>query len=98
MIRIVTRLLVAPKNRGSVMANAPKLIAFFEKHGVRSEGVFENFAESEIIHLWSAASMQAYEDATLRIRGDPEFRTFAGQAAQAIELERKEFWRAVAQG
>ena len=97
MIRIVTRLLVAPKNRGSVMANAPKLIAFFEKHGVHSEGVFENFAESEFIHLWSAASMQAYEDATLRIRSDPEFRAFATQAAQAIELERKEFWRSVAQ-
>jgi hypothetical protein len=77
------------------MANAPKLIAFFEKHGVRSEGVFENFADSEVIHLWSATSMQAYEEATLRIRGDAEFRTFAGEAAQWIELERKELWRAV---
>jgi len=98
MIRIVTRLLVAPKNRGSVMANAPKLVSFFEKYGVQSEGVFENFAESEVIHLWSAASIQAYEDATLRIRSDPEFRTFAGQAAQVIEQERKEFWRSVPQG
>jgi len=98
MIRIVSRLLVAPKNRGSVMANAPKLILFFERYGVRSEGVFENFAESEIIHLWSAASIQAYEDATLRIRSDPEFRSFAGQAAQVIELERKEFWRSLGPG
>jgi hypothetical protein len=95
MIRIVTRLLVSPRNRAAVMANAPKLIAFFEKHGVRSEGVFENFADSEVIHLWSAANMQAYEEATLRIRGDAEFRTFAGEAAQWIELERKELWRAV---
>ncbi len=95
MIRIVTRLLVSPRNRAAVMANAPKLIAFFERHGVRSEGVFENFSESEVIHLWSAASMQAYEDATLRIRGDAEFRAFAGEAAQWIELERKELWRAV---
>ncbi len=95
MIRIVTRLLVSPRNRGAVMQNAPKLVAFFEKHGIKSEGVFENFHESEIVHLWSAASIGAYEEATASLRGDLAFREFAGSAAQLIELEKKEYWRAI---
>jgi hypothetical protein len=96
MIRIVTRLLVSPKNRGAVMQNAPKLVAFFEKHGLKSEGVFENFHESEIVHLWSASNIAAYEVATAALRGDAAFREFAGSAAQLIELEKKEYWRAIA--
>lgn len=97
MIRIVTRLLVSPKNRGTVMKNAPKLVAFFEKHGLKSEGVFENFHESEIVHLWSASSISAYEEATARIRADAGFREFAAAASQVIELEKKEYWRAIPQ-
>lgn len=96
MIRIVTRLQVKPANRGAVMQNAPQLVAFFEKHGIRSEGVFENFHESEIVHLWSAASIAAYEAATAGLRGDAAFREFAGAAAPFIELEKKEYWRAIA--
>ena len=96
MIRIVTRIAVKPLNRGTVMQNAPKLIAFFEKHGIKSEGAFENFHESEIIHVWSAASIGAYEEATAKIRADAAFREFAGQAALAIEFEKKEYWRALA--
>jgi len=95
MIRIVTRLLVSPKNRGAVVQNAPKLVAFFEKHGLRSEGVFENFHECEIVHLWSAPSIGDYEAATAGLRGDAAFREFAGSAAQLIELEKKEYWRAI---
>jgi hypothetical protein len=93
MIRIVTRLAVRPKNRAKVMQNAPRLVAFFERHGIRSEGVFENFHECEVIHLWSAADMAAYDAATAAIRNDPEFRAFAGEAAELIETERKEYWR-----
>lgn len=96
MIRIVTRLIVRPRNRGAVMQNAPKLVAFFEKHGVKSEGVFENFHESEVVHLWSAASIAAYEAATAGLRGDAAFREFAGAAAMLIESEKKEYWRAIA--
>jgi hypothetical protein len=96
MIRIVTRLAVRPKNRARVLQNAPRLVAFFEKHGLRSEGVFENFSECEVIHLWSAADMAAYDAATLAIRSDPDFRAFAGEAAELIETERKEYWRALA--
>ena len=96
MIRIVTRLQVKPLNRGAVMQNAPKLVAFFEKHGIRSEGVFENFHASEIVHLWSAASIAAYEEATASLRGDAAFREFAGAAAPFIEFEQKEYWRAIA--
>ena len=77
------------------MQNAPKLVAFFEKHGLKSEGVFENFHESEIVHLWSAPSIAAYEEATARIRADAAFREFASAAAQVIELEKKEYWRAI---
>ena len=57
MIRIVTRLAVAPKNRRKVAENAVELVRLFEKHGVKSEGVFENFHQSEIVHLWSATDM-----------------------------------------
>ena len=64
MIRIVTRLIVSPRNRGTVTQNAKRLVEFFEKHGVKSEGVFENFHESEVVHLWSAPSIAAYEQAT----------------------------------
>ena len=78
------------------MQNAPKLVAFFEKHGLKSEGVFENFHESEIVHLWSASNIAAYEAATAALRGDAAFREFAGSAAQLIELEKKEYWRAIA--
>ena len=95
MIRIVTRLIVKPSNRGAVMQNAPNLVAFFEKHGVKSEGVFENFHESEIVHLWSAESIAAYEQAKAGLRGDAAFREFAGAAAQLIEFEKKEYWRAI---
>ena len=95
MIRIVTRLAVRPKNRGKVMQNASRLIHFFEKHGVKSEGVFENFHECEVIHLWSVADMAAYDAATAAIRNDPEFRAFAGEAAELIETERKEYWRSI---
>lgn len=95
MIRIVTRLVVSPRNRGAVMQNAARLVAFFEGVGVRSEGVFESFADGEVVHLWSAPSIQAYEEATAKLRGDEAFRTFAGEAAQLIERERKEYWRAV---
>ncbi|MGH2898009.1 MAG: hypothetical protein ACREBE_02360 [bacterium] len=84
-----------PLNRGAVIQNAPKLVALFEKHGIRSEGVFENFGESEIVHLWSAASIAAYEQATAGLRGDAAFREFAGAAAQVIEFEKKEYWRAI---
>ena len=96
MIRVVTRLAVRPKNRGKVMQNAPRLVAFFEKHGLRSEGFFENFHECEVIHLWSARDMAAYDAATVSLRNDPEFRAFAGEAAELIETERKEYWRAPA--
>ena len=95
MIRIVTRLAVRPKNRAQVMQNASRLVHFFERHGVRSEGVFESFHESEVIHLWSVADMAAYDAATLAIRNDPEFREFAREAAELIESERKEYWRAL---
>jgi hypothetical protein len=95
MIRIVTRLIVKPLHRGAVMQNAPKLVAFFEKHGVKSEGVFENFHESEVVHVWSAASIAEYEAATAGLRGDAAFREFAGAAAQLIESEKKEYWRAI---
>jgi hypothetical protein len=95
MIRIVTRLIVSPRNRGAVLQNAPRLVEFFEKHGVKSEGVFENFHESEVVHLWSAPSIAAYEQATAGLRGDGAFREFAGAAAQLIEFEKKEYWRAI---
>ena len=96
MIRIVTRLAVAPKNRRKVAENAVELVRLFEKHGLRSEGVFENFHESEIIHLWSAADMAAYDAATVSLRGDQEFLAFAAQAAEPIVTEKKEYWRAIA--
>lgn len=96
MIRIVTRLAVAPKNRRKVAENAAELVRLFEKHGLRSEGVFESFEESEIIHLWSAADMAAYDAATARLRTDAEFLAFAGPAAEWITSERKEYWRAIA--
>ena len=96
MIRIVTRLAVAPRNRRKVAENAVELVRLFEKHGIRSEGVFENFAESEIVHLWSAADMAAYDAATASLRGDPEFLSFAAAAAEPIVNERKEYWRAIA--
>ncbi|HYC55113.1 MAG TPA: hypothetical protein VEL28_09265 [Candidatus Binatia bacterium] len=96
MIRIVTRLVVAPKNRRKVAENAAELVRLFEKHGIRSEGVFENFTESEIVHLWSAESMAAYDEATATLRGDQEFLAFAGQAAELLITERKEYWRALA--
>jgi hypothetical protein len=98
MIRIVTRLACAPRNRGAVAANGPKLIAFFEKHGLKSEGVFENFHACEIVHVWSAPSIAAYEEATAKLRSDPEFRAFAGEAAQLIETETKEYWRGLPDG
>lgn len=96
MIRIVTRLSVAPKNRRKVAENAVELVRHFERHGIRSEGVFENFAESEIIHLWSVEDMAAYDAATARLRGDPEFLAFAAGAAEPIVTEKKEYWRAIA--
>jgi len=95
MIRIVTRLACAPKNRRKIAENASELVRLFEKHGLRSEGVFENFAESEIIHLWSTDDMAAYDAATARLRGDPEFLSFAAAAAEPITAERKEYWRAI---
>jgi hypothetical protein len=95
MIRVVTRLAVRPKHRAKVLQNASRLVAFFERHGLRSEGVFENFHECEVIHLWSAPDMAAYDAATVSIRNDPEFRAFAGEAAELIETERKEYWRAL---
>jgi len=95
MIRIVTRLAVAPKNRRKVADNSVELVRLFEKHGVRSEGVFENFAESEIIHLWAIADMAAYDAATASLRSDPEFLSFAVAAAEPIVGERKEYWRAI---
>jgi len=98
MIRIVTRLAVSPRNRRAVVQNAARLVAFFESAGVRSEGVFESFAEGEVVHLWSAPSIAAYEEATAKLRADEAFRAFAGEAAQLIELERKEYWRAVPLG
>jgi hypothetical protein len=96
MIRIVTRLAVAPKNRRKVAENAIELVRLFEKHGLVSEGVFENFHESEIIHLWSARDMAAYDAATVSLRSDEEFLAFAAQAADPIVTERKEYWRAIA--
>ena len=96
MIRIVTRLAVAPKDRRKVTENAAELVRLFEKHGIRSEGVFENFGESEIIHLWSVADMAAYDAATVSLRGDSEFLKFTVGAAEPIVTERKEYWRAVA--
>jgi hypothetical protein len=96
MIRIVTRLAVAPKNRRKVADNAVELVRLFEKHGLRSEGVFENFGESEIVHLWSAVDMAAYDAATASLRGDPEFLAFAAAAAEPILGEKKEYWRAIA--
>jgi hypothetical protein len=95
MIRIVTRLACAPKNRRKVAENAAELVRLFEKHGLRSEGVFESFGESEIIHLWSAADMAAYDAATASLRGDAEFLAFAAGAAEPITGERKEYWRAI---
>jgi hypothetical protein len=95
MIRIVTRLAVAPKNRRKVADNAVELVRLFEKHGLRSEGVFENFHESEIIHLWSASDMAAYDAATASLRSDAEFLAFAAAAAEPIVTERKEYWRAI---
>ena len=95
MIRIVTRLAVAPKNRRKVADNAVELVRLFEKHGLTSEGVFENFGESEIVHLWSATDMAAYDAATASLRGDPEFLAFAATAAEPIVSERKEYWRAI---
>lgn len=96
MIRIVTRLAVRPKNRPRVIQNAARLVAFFERHGIRSEGVFENFHACEVVHLWSAPDMAAYDAATVSIRNDPEFRAFAADAAELIESETKEYWRALA--
>lgn len=96
MIRIVTRLAVAPKNRRKVADNAIELVRLFEKHGIRSEGVFENFGESEIIHLWSVADMAAYDAATASLRGDSEFLSFAAAAAEPIVTEKKEYWREIA--
>jgi hypothetical protein len=96
MIRVVTRLAVAPKNRRKVAENAVELVRLFEKHGLKSEGVFENFAESEIIHLWAAEDMAAYDAATASLRGDAEFLAFAAGAAEPIVTERKEYWRAIA--
>lgn len=98
MIRIVTRLVVSPRNRGAVAQNAARLVRFFEGVGVRSEGVFESFEGGEVVHLWSAPSIHAYEEATAKLRGDAAFRAFAGEAAQLIELERKEYWRALPLG
>jgi hypothetical protein len=98
MICIVTRLAVAPKNRRKVAENAVELIRLFEKHGIRSDGVFENFAESEIIHLWAVEDMAAYDAATVRLRGDTEFLAFAAGAAEPIVTERKEYWRSIAMG
>ena len=95
MIRIVTRLAVAPRNRRKVAENAVELVRLFEKHGIRSEGVFENFHRSEIIHLWSAADMAAYDAATASLRGDAEFLAFAAAAAEPIVDETKEYWRAI---
>jgi hypothetical protein len=95
MIRIVTRLACAPKDRRRVAGNAAELVRLFEKHGLRSEGVFENFGESEIVHLWSAADMAAYDAATASLRGDAEFLAFAAAAAEPIVNERKEYWRAI---
>lgn len=95
MIRIVTRLAVAPKNRRKVAENAIELVRLFEKHGLVSEGVFENFGESEIIHLWSAADMAAYDAATASLRSDGEFLDFAAGAAEPIVSERKEYWRSI---
>jgi hypothetical protein len=95
MIRIVTRLVVAPRNRFAVMQNAKRLVEFFAKHGIASEGVFENFHECEVVHLWSAPSIAAYEQATSGLRADAAFREFAGAAAQLIESEKKEYWRAI---
>jgi len=97
MIRIVVRLQVSPANRAAVMQNGRELVRLFEKHGVRSEGVFESFAESEVIHLWAVPTIQAYEDAAVRIRNDSEFRAFAERAAGLIEHERREYWRPVPQ-
>lgn len=97
MIRIVVRLVVAPRDRAAVMQNARELVRFFEQHGVRSEGVFESFHESEIIHVWAVPSIQAYEDATVRIRGDAAFREFAARAGELILNEKREYWRAVPQ-
>ncbi len=77
------------------MQNAPRLVEFFAKHGVKSEGVFENFHESEVVHLWSAASIAVYEQATAGLRGDASFREFAGGAAELIEFEKKEYWREI---
>ena len=96
MIRIVTRLAVAPKNRRKVAENAVELVRLFEKHGLKSEGVFENFAESEIVHVWSATDMAAYDSATASLRSDAEFLAFAAAAAEPIVSERKEYWRAIA--
>lgn len=95
MIRIVTRLAVAPKNRRKVAENAVELVRLFEKHGLKSEGVFENFARSEIIHLWAAADMAAYDAATVSLRSDDEFLAFAAGAAEPILDEHKEYWRAI---
>ncbi len=97
MVRIIVRLAVAPRNRAAVMQNARELVRFFEQHGVRSEGVFENFGESEIIHVWAVPSIQAYEDASVRIRSDAAFREFAARAGELIENERREYWRAAPQ-
>jgi hypothetical protein len=96
MIRIVTRLAVAPKNRRKVAENGAELVRLYEKHGIQSEGVFESFGDSEIIHLWAVDDMAAYDAATARLRSDPEFLTFAGAAAELIVSERKEYWRAIA--
>jgi hypothetical protein len=95
MICIVTRLAVSPKNRRKVAENAVELVRLFEKHGIRSQGVFENFAESEIVHLWSVADMATYDAATASLRGDSEFLAFAAGAAEPIVTERKEYWRAI---
>jgi hypothetical protein len=97
MVRIVVRLAVLPRNRAAVMQNARELVRFFEQHGVRSEGVFESFNESEIIHVWAVPSIQAYEDATVRIRNDPAFREFAARAGELVVNEKREYWRAVPQ-
>ena len=51
MIRIVTRLAVAPKNRRKVAEKASELVRLFEKHGLKSEGVFENFAQIAVLML-----------------------------------------------
>lgn len=93
MIQVVSRLHCAPRERGAILRNAPRLIEFFEGAGVRSAGVFENFSGGEIVHVWQVESMAAFEEATRKLREDPDFRAFAAEAGKAIDSETKEFWR-----